>query len=135
MSIWDDDEIKSDDVDYIKLEAVGDTCEGVISAIARQTFTDDDSGEKKVVPKLTLRAQDGTERTLTAGQIRLKKQLIELRPEVGDHLKVTLTQIEPRGGKKKLKHFDVAHKRGNGTLPAQRVTAPAAHHASDEPPF
>ena len=38
----------------------------------------------------------GEERTITAGQVRLKAALVEQRPEVGDHIKVKFTQNEKR---------------------------------------
>jgi hypothetical protein len=54
---------------------------------------------------------------LTAGQVRLKAALAEQRPEAGDHLTVTLKQVEKRSGGKTLKHFDVEIKRGSGDKP------------------
>jgi len=60
----------------------------------------------KVVPKIMLDTEDG-EVALTAGQVRLKAALSEKRPEVGDKLTVTMTEVEKRAGGKTLKHFDV----------------------------
>lgn len=134
MSLWDDPEIQADEVSFIKLEKVGDSCEGIIAKIERQTFTDED-GDKKVVPKLTLRYADGTDHTLTAGQVQLRRKLVEARPDVGDYLKVTLTQIQPLGGGRKLKHIDVVHKPGNGSVPAPAPSAAASATASERPPF
>jgi hypothetical protein len=131
VSIWDDREIVSTG-DYVKFEAVGDSVEGFITDIMRHTFTDNETGEKRVAPKLTFACTDGIERILTAGQIRLRLRLVELRPEVGDYLKVVMTELEKRG-KKTLKHFDVVHRKGDGTVPA--ATKAATRPASDKPPF
>ena len=134
-SIWDDREISSTG-DYVKFEAIGDGVEGTIVALERHTFTDDETGEKRVTPKLTIRCTDGEERILTAGQVRLRMKLVELRPGVGDYLKVTMTDLEKRG-KKTLKHFDVVHKTGDAVpaTPATRARKTAAAPATDKPPF
>lgn len=105
-SVWDDPEIRSGG-DFIKLEKEGDYAAGNITAIRRHKF---DPG--KVVPQILLVTDEGEERTLTAGQVRLKAELAEQRPEAGDHIKVTLTRIEPRAGGKSLKHFEVVITRG-----------------------
>lgn len=122
MSIWDDPDVKVND-DYIKFEAVGDTAAGTIVSIRKHTFEDG-----KVVPQVIIRDDaDGEERTITAGQVRLKAELAEKRPEPGDHLRVTLSQIEKRQGGKTLKHFDVEVVRGGtAPAPAQPSAAPAA---------
>lgn len=117
-SIWDDPEIKSGG-EFVKFDSVGDEVEGVITAIRTHTFEGKDG--IKIVPQLHLTLDDGEERTLTAGQVRLKAALVEQRPEVGDRIKVKLTQVEPRGGGKTLKHFDVVVTKGKA--------------AGDEPPF
>lgn len=111
MSIWDSPEMKVAD-NFIKFEAVDDTTTGVITAIKTETFVDRKTGETKTVPQIFLRGDDGEERTLTAGQIRLRLALAEQRPEVGDRITVTLTQIEKRGGGRELKHFDLKVVRG-----------------------
>jgi len=131
MSIWDDKDIASTG-DYVKFEAVGDGVEGTITNLERHTFTDDETGEKRITPKLTIVCTDGTERILTAGQIRLRLRLVELRPEVGDYLKVTMTELQ-KIGKKTLKHFDVEHRKGDGALPP--VAPKASTKGTDSPPF
>lgn len=130
MSIWDDKDVIATG-DYIRFENVGDSVEGVVSEIVKHTFVDDETGERRVAPKLTIICTDGVERILTAGQVRLRLKLVELRPEVSDYLKITLTENEKRG-KKTLKHFDVTHKKGDGSVPK---AAASAHHATDKPPF
>jgi hypothetical protein len=117
MSIWDDPEIKAGG-EFVKFEKVGDSIAGVITAIRTHRF--DDGG---LVPQILITTDDGEERTLTAGQVLLKRALAEQRPEAGDHLTVTLSEIERRSGGKTLKHFGVAVRRG------------VAAAASDTPPF
>lgn len=100
MSVWDDPEMRIAS-DYAKFEAIGDTVSGTVTGVYAHRFDDG-----KVVPKIMLDTADG-EIALTAGQVRLKAALSEKRPEVGDNLTVTLTEIEKRAGGKTLKHFDV----------------------------
>ena len=119
MSIWDDPELAVVN-DYAKFEAIGDRVSGNITGVFAHRFDDG-----KVVPKIMLETDDG-EIALTAGQVRLKAALAEQRPEVGDNLTVTLTEIEKRAGGKTLKHFDVVVVRGKG--------APAAAAPSDLTP-
>lgn len=122
-SVWDDPEIRSGG-EFVKLENVGDTVSGTITAVRSHRFDDG-----KVVPQILLATDDGEERTLTAGQVRLKAELAQQRPEAGDHLKVTLSDIEKRSGGKTLKHFEVEVTRGNGT-PAPASATPAAAPAA-----
>lgn len=101
-NIWDEPDLKTGG-EFIKFDAVGETASGVITSIRVHRWDDG-----KVDPQIYLTTDDGEERTLTAGQVRLKAALTEARPNIGDHLKVTLTQIEKRAGGKTLKHFEVA---------------------------
>jgi len=117
-SIWDTPELAQSD-DYIKFDNIGDTVTGRI--IDSRIHRWDDG---KVSPQLLLDV-GGEEKNLTAGQVRLKAALAEQRPEPGDTITVTLTDIERRSGGKTLKHFDVKVVRGNGA-----VTAPAAPAAT-----
>jgi hypothetical protein len=113
---WNDPEM-FDSGDYVKFDVVGDKVEGTITAIKRHQFEDG-----KVVPSLEIETPDGP-KTLTAGQVRLKAALAEKRPGVGDHISITLTQIEKRAGGKTLKHFEVIV----GPAPAAAAApAPAA---------
>lgn len=116
MSVWDDPEIKTGG-EFVKFEQIGDSISGTIDAVRTHRF--DDTG---VAPQILLTTDSGEERTLTAGQIRLKAALAAERPEQGDHLKVTLTQIEKRAGNRTLKHFEVKVTRGAKT-------------STDQPPF
>ena len=118
MSIWDDPELRSGG-DYITFANVGDTVSGRVVAVLAHRWDDG-----SVCPKLVLDC-DGEEKTLTAGQVRLKAALAEQRPEAGDGITITLTDIEKRAGGKTLKHFDVKVARGGGVVPAP-AAAPAA---------
>ncbi len=118
MSIWDDPELIVND-DFITFENVGDTAAGTVQSIRVKRWDDG-----KVSPEILLTTDDGTEKTLTAGQVKLKALLAEHRPEVGDHITVKLTDVEKRSGGKTLKHFSLDIKRA-GTSPAASP-APAA---------
>ena len=115
MSVWDDPEMRIAS-DYAKFENVGDTVSGVVTGVYAHRFDDG-----KVVPKIMLDTEDG-EIALTAGQVRLKAALSEKRPEVGDRLTVTMTEVEKRAGGKTLKHFDVVVVK-SGTPAAKAATA------------
>lgn len=114
-SVWDDADIRSGG-EFVKFDNVGDTVTGRVEAIRIHTFED---GKK--VPQIIMTI-DGEERTMTAGQVRLKAALAEQRPEVGDTLTVALTEVEKRAGGKTLKHFDVTVTRG-GATPAPAASA------------
>lgn len=118
MSVWDDPEIREGG-EFVKFETVGDTISGTITALRTHRFEDG-----KVVPQVLIATDTGEERTITAGQVRLKAALSSERPEPGDHLTVTYTQNEKRAGGKTLKHFDVAVRRAGA--PAAVAAAPPA---------
>lgn len=105
-SIWDDPEVKSGG-EFVKFETVGEEVSGTITAIKAHRFDDG-----KVAPQILLVTDDGEDRTMTAGQVKLKNALVEQRPEVGDHIKVKFTSIEKRAAGKTMKHFDVVVTRG-----------------------
>jgi hypothetical protein len=123
VSVWDDPEIKAGG-DYIKFDNPGDTVSGTVTAIRAHRFDDG-----KVVPQVLLVTDDGEEKTMTAGPVRLKAELAEQRPEAGDHITVTFTEVEKRAGGKTLKHFDVKVTKGGAPAAASAATpapAPAA---------
>lgn len=119
MSIWDLPDLKVGG-DFISFNEIGDVASGTIVTIRAHRWDDG-----SVAPQIFLTTDDGDEKTVTAGQIRLKAALAEQRPEAGDHIKITLTDIEKRAGGKTLKIFDVVVTRGNGTVPAPVAAAPA----------
>lgn len=143
MSIWDDKDVQANS-EFVRFENVGDSVSGVITDLVKHTFVDDETGEKRIAPKLTIEDEDGNERILTAGQVRLRAALVELRPEEGDWVSIELTEVEKRG-KKTLKHFSVDVKRAAElkparaakaapakSTPAKRAAAPAAEPADDD---
>lgn len=95
--------------DYVKFENVGDSVQGKLVSVGLHKWDDGSAS-----PKLIIETSEG-EKIVTAGQIRLKAALAEQRPDAGDEIKITLTQIEKRQGGKTLKHFEVLVKRGNGS--------------------
>lgn len=102
MSIWDNPEFKSESAGaYVNFKNIGDSVEGTVLSVGLQTWDDG-----TVAPKITIHTNEG-ERTLTAGQIRLKMALADKRPEKGDYLAVKFVSVEDRGSGKTLKHFDV----------------------------
>lgn len=116
-SVWDNPELKVGG-EFVKFDNVGDTISGTISAIRAHKFDDG-----SVAPQILLVTDDGEERTVTAGQIRLKTALAEQRPEASDHITITYTQNEKRAGGKTLKHFDLVVKRGTGETPAAALAS------------
>lgn len=119
MSIWDDPELRAGG-EFVKFEAIGDTISGTVNAVRAHRFEDG-----SVAPQILLTTDDGEERTVTAGQVRLKAALAEQRPEAGDRITITLTQVEKRSGGKTLKHFDVTVEHGTGQPPTP-AAAPSA---------
>lgn len=124
MSIWDDPSLRVGG-DYVKFDNIGDTVSGTVLSVGAHRWDDG-----TVSPQIILETADG-EKTVTAGQVRLKVALAEKRPEVGDHLTIALTNIEKRAGGKTLKHFDVSVGKGasSATTPApvaQKAASPAA---------
>ena len=86
---------------YITFANPGDTVTGKVITVRKHVWDDG-----SVSPQILLDV-DGEEKTVTAGQVRLKALLAEKRPQPGQHLTITLTEIEKRAGGKTLKHFDV----------------------------
>lgn len=73
----------------------------------------------------------GEEVSVTAGGVNLKKAIRKAAPEVGDLIKIELTEfVKTSNGTAKI--FDVRVKRGGGTLPS---AAKSAAPIDDEPPF
>ena len=120
-SVWDDPDLRVGG-EFVKFENVGDTVSGTVNAVRAHRFDDG-----SVAPQILITTDEGEERTITAGQVRLKAELATQRPEPGDHIKVTFTEVEKRSGGKTLKHFSVEVTRG-GTPAA--ATAPASTPAA-----
>src|SRR5699024_6231261 len=127
MSVWDDPELRVGG-DFVKFENVGDSIAGTVTAVRAHKFDDG-----KVVPQVLLVTDDGEERTMTAGQVRLKAALAEQRPEVGDHLSVSLIDVEKRAGGKTLKTCNVHVDRDGGQQPTPQPAAVAAPNPAAAP--
>lgn len=123
-SVWDDPDLRVGG-EFVKFENVGDTVSGTVNAVRAHRFDDG-----SVAPQVLLTTDAGEERTVTAGQVRLKAELAAQRPEPGDHITITHTEVEKRSGGKTLKHFSVQVNRG-GAAPAVASAAatPAAQPA------
>lgn len=118
-SVWDDPDLRVGG-EFVKFENVGDTISGTINAVRAHRFDDG-----SVAPQILLTSDSGEERTVTAGQVRLKAELATQRPEPGDHVTITHTEVEKRSGGKTLKHFTVSVNRG-GAAAAPVAAAPVA---------
>lgn len=125
MSIWDTPEFAPASGEFVKFVNVGDSVAGKVEHIGKKTWDDG-----SVSPQLDLITDDGEAKTLTAGQVRLKMALAEQRPEIGDHITVTLDEIQKRPGGKTLKVFSVVVKRA-----AAAAAKSAAVADDDEMPF
>lgn len=107
-SVWEDPSLQVGG-DYVKFENIGDSVQGELVSVGIHKWADG-----SVSPQLIIRTNDG-DKTVTAGQIRLKAALVEKKPEAGDLIKITLSDIEKRQGGKTLKHFDVQVKKATAT--------------------
>jgi hypothetical protein len=123
QSIWDDPDLQTGD-NYFTFENVGDTLQGRIELIKRQVWADG-----SVSPQLFLTDPQGNDVILSAGQIRLKNELVAQRPAPGDDIWIRLTKVEPRGGGKNLKHFEVRVRRNNITGYVSQFGKQAAQQA------
>lgn len=103
-NFWD--EYKGGAGDRWKPEQEGDAIAGEIVRIRTVTF---DDGAR--VPSLTIRTDNGDEVDVLAGQAQLRAKLADLAPERGDRIAIKFTGVEPRGGGKTLKLFDVGCKK------------------------
>ena len=126
MSIWDDPELRLN-TDYVKFENVGDTITGTVVTIRAQKWEDG-----TISPQVILDCE-GVEKTVTAGQIRLKAALAEKRPEAGDVITITFSQVEKRSGGKTLKHFDVTVNKAGGNTPQTTAQIEAMRLLGIEP--
>jgi hypothetical protein len=103
-SFWDDPDLALGN--FAKFEHKGDKVRGQITHIGKQSFTtkDKEGEHTKIVPQLTIMEEGAEEVIVTAGQIRLRIALLEVRPMVGQGIDITMTN-EPRPGE--AKEFEV----------------------------
>lgn len=128
-SVWDDPSLKISS-DFVKFEHPGETVTGKIVDIRRHQWEDG-----SVAPQLFLQLADGTEKTLTAGQLGLKAALTEQRPEPGDTVTITFVGVESRTGGRTLKKWKLDVTRAGSPMTVGPVAAPApAPAAAPTPP-
>ena len=102
---WDDFKQTGD---WARFENRGDRVVGVIKAL--RTGRDFNGNP---CPELILEQDDGSEITVTAGQVMLKAALAEKAPQVGDKIRIVYTgDSEARPGKAPAKLFTVDVKPG-----------------------
>jgi hypothetical protein len=118
-SIWDTPELSAGG-DFFKFDNVGTSITGTIQAIKVHRWPDN-----KVSPQIYILKDDGEEEVVTAGQIQLQIKLKELRPNIGDRIKITFTEEEKRPMGKTLKHFDVQVKAANAVSFGNSVASPS----------
>jgi hypothetical protein len=123
MSVWDDPSMKVGG-NYVTFENPGDFVSGTIILIRPHVFDDG-----SVAAQLFLTTDNGEEVTVTAGQIKLKLELVRLRPEAGDHIMIRYTQKEQRAGGKTLKHFEVQVQPGQAQQGGYQQQAQQQHQA------
>lgn len=124
MSVWDDPEVQGEESSYVKFEKEGQNVTGLLKSLGKHKFDDG-----KIAPELIIVTDTGEVKTVTAGQTRLKKLLMEERPEPGDRISITFVKSEKLSGGRTLKHFEVKVRRGSSSAPVVAPAAPA------EPPF
>ena len=104
--------------DFVKFENVGDQVVGVIKEVREGK---DFNGSP--CPELVLEVEDGEEKTVTAGQVRLKAELAEKRPQVGDKIRITYSGVgDAKPGKAPAKLFTVDVKEGPHELKQPAVS-------------
>ena len=88
--------------EYVKWSEPGDTVVGVV--VSKSIGFD---LNQRPCPQLTVRLDDGTDRIVSASQAQLAARLKELRPAVGQKVRIVYTGDERREGGKTLKLFTV----------------------------
>jgi hypothetical protein len=106
--------------DRFKFEAVGDSISGTINSLKIATMAD---GTR--IPALTIKTDDGVERSLLASQRALQALLSQHRPATGDRISIVHTGLgDQKPGKSPAKLFDVAVTRTDIPAPAPAAAAP-----------
>ena len=107
---WDDEDVQKATTQgqYVKWIDVGDAKEGEIANLGKRTF---EEGTAKERTAIEITFDDGS--IATCGQVMLMQTLVELRPSVGDTIRIELGAIEKRGTKT-MKRFIVTHTNSEG---------------------
>lgn len=95
--------------DRTSFDNVGDSVTGTL--VARRTEQGKGGG---MVPVVTLKRTDtGKDTEVWASPVDLKTQLAAYAPEVGDKLRITLTELRHTGQASPMKVFKVEFKKGD----------------------
>lgn len=113
--------------DFVKFDNVGDQVVGIIKHVREGK---DFNGNP--CPLLILEVNElGEEKTLTAGQVRLKMALAEKQPQVGDKIRIVYSGVgAAQPGKAPAKEFTVEVKPGPHAL-----VSPGPADQANEAPF
>lgn len=117
MSVWDEPDLRVGG-EYVKFEKVGDSIAGTVTAVRAHRFDDG-----SVAPQVLLTTDDGEDKIVTCGAVRLKMAMAEQRPEPGDHVRIELSEEEKRAGGKTLRHWNVVVTRGDNAPAAPPAAA------------
>lgn len=98
---------------FVKWEAEGQSAEGVITSIH-----DAQDFNGNPIKEWTLRQGDGTEVNISIAQANLIRAVMEARPQVGEHIRVTFTGYRGKAKLFTLERF--------GAQPVAQAPAPAA---------
>lgn len=109
---------------YFKFRDKGDSIKGTVTAIRKGTDFDGNPA-----PEMDVQCPDGETFTVTCDKAQLKRQILDLRPNVGDTVAIVYTDDERTAQGGSMKCFDVAVKPGDGPL-ADPTPAAAAKPAS-----
>ncbi len=102
--------------EWVRFDNIGDKVVGHVVGVRAVTFPGDD--EETVIIDMDTGGEASV--SLKLGPKNLKRQLVELGPQVGDKLGVTFTGTERLPGKPQpLKLFDVQHRVGERPQPTE----------------
>lgn len=106
----------------IKFEHKGDSAVGTVTNVRVTDF----GGKGERTPELWLQLDDGTEASLVASQVMLRRALASHRPKIGDRIAIVYKDdaTSTRAGMSPAKLFDVKVVPAGTTLP-QTPAAPA----------
>ena len=110
----------------IKFENKGDSAVGTVTNVRVTDF----GGKGERTPELWLQLDDGTEASLVASQVMLRRALASHRPKIGDRIAIVYKDdaTSTRAGMSPAKLFDVKVVPGGNTpqTPATASTAPVS---------
>jgi hypothetical protein len=119
---------------FFKFETPGDKITGNLVEVTSKTFDATDTKPAQTVPVFHLEQNDGSVIEVTISYVDLKKQLRDMRPQVGDYLGIKYTRKID-----KTMLFDVIKAPGKPTGTAGKAdtsnASTTASEASDEIPF